>query len=84
MVVFGLSLTHMGCHTLQFDLFLFKVYLVNKQIKEIMNRRKNNPQGTNDKKKISPSLEMSTTDPPLTPPITSKLPIPTPHPLSPN
>ena len=39
-----------------------------------MNRQKNNLQGTNDKEKISPSLEMSTTDLPLTPPVTSKLP----------
>ena len=47
---------------------------MNKQIKEIMNIRKNNPQGMNDDENVSPSLKMSTTYPPLTPPITSKLP----------
>ena len=49
----------MGCHALYFDLFLFKVCLVNKHIKETMNRQKNNTQGTNGKKKNQPFTENS-------------------------
>lgn len=53
---------------------MFEVYLVNKQINEKMNRRKSNPQGTNDKQKFIPSLKIPTTNPPLAPQTRSKLP----------
>ena len=48
-------------------IFIFEVCLMNKQTNEIINRRKKNPKGTNNKHKVNPSLKMPTTDPPLTP-----------------
>ena len=44
MVVFELSLSEMDYHKICFEL-----YSVNKQINEIMNRRRNNPQSKNEK-----------------------------------